>query len=48
MREHIDEVQHDDVQGELLQAIDPREETLPEACFVDLVVGEGVVLAIAL
>lgn len=46
--EHIDEVQHDDVQLILLEAIEVAQQALAEAGFVDLIIGEGIVLAVAL
>ena len=48
MREHVDEVQDNDIERVLLEAVEVREELLTEARLVDLIVGEAVVLAVAL
>ena len=48
VREHIDEVKHDDVELILLEPIEVAQETLTEACFIHFVIGEGIVLAVAL
>ena len=48
MGEHVHEVEDDDVERVLLEAIEVRKKAFAEACFVDLIVGEGIVLAVAL
>lgn len=48
MGEHVHEVEDDDVEWILLEAIEVRQKAFAEACFVDLIIGEGIVLAVAL
>ena len=48
MGEHVDEVEDDDVERVLLEAVEVRQKAFAEAGFVDLIIGEGIVLAVAL